>query len=319
MHDICPNSMSMTRTKESPAVDAVDGLRERDASLLNKNSRMCPVPLQGVLKVLNTSFAVAILRDPPEMTTKRKEGRSRWKLGSHLFRQMTRAGFATLHGIRNIVAFPTPILSSNASVPSSSPPRLVPALTQEAAPSTHWTSSPLSYNSCSAVTPERVRSQDSTSSQRRRDDRDYPPMLSGSNPHSQEMSSHLFLPRHSGSAQLHRSISMDTTFTQGRSHSPSRMSRTSSTILPGRGSQPTSTQFESGLASGTGQMRVRARRQESRPRFPSTLQSLLSNDFRCVVRCRAVHHNDCCTIIRRFRILVVGKVCIMYHTGRRRN
>jgi hypothetical protein len=30
-----------------------------------------------------------------------------------------------------------------------------------------------------------------------------------------------------------------------------------------------------------------------------------------------VSHTNCCTIIYRFRILVVGKVCIMYHTGRR--
>jgi hypothetical protein len=48
-------------------------------------------------------------------------------------------------------------------------------------------------------------------------------------------------------------------------------------------------------------------------------KTLLSNDFRCVVRRRAVTYSNCCTIIHRFRILVVGKVCIiMYHPGRRR-
>jgi hypothetical protein len=41
---------------------------------------MCPVPLQGVVKGLNTSFAAAILRDPSEtdrIITKRKKGRFR--------------------------------------------------------------------------------------------------------------------------------------------------------------------------------------------------------------------------------------------------
>jgi hypothetical protein len=76
-------------------------------------------------------------------------------------------------------------------------------------------------------------------------------------------------------------------------------------------------QLESGLASGTDQ--VPADKQERRSLFTSVLQSVLSNDFRYVVRFRAVSHNNCCTIIHRFRILVVGKVCIMYHTDRRRN
>lgn len=65
---------------------------------------------------------------------------------------------------------------------------------------------------------------------------------------------------------------------------------------------------------------VSREKQERRSRFPSTLLSLLPKDFRCVVRCCAVSHNtNCCTIIHRFRTLVVGKVCIVYHTGRRRN
>jgi len=297
---------------------------------------VCVQP-QGVLKELNTSFAAAILRDSPEtnqMTTKRKEGRFGWKKGSDLFRRMSRAGFASLLGIINPPAL----------VPSSSPPRPVLTLTPETVLSTHpgsestpssrVLSSSKSINGLSAhdtaqhanematlspkhsaVTPERMRSQGSTSSLRRRVDGDHPPMSSGSIPLSQEMPSHIY--RRGYSPQLHKSISMDTTSQGPRSPSSTRMTRTSSTAPLGGGPQPTGTQLESGLALGIGQMP--ANRQKHRPRFTSTLQSLLSNDFRCVVRCRAVRHNDCCTIIRRFRILVVGKVCIMYHTGRRRN
>jgi hypothetical protein len=80
MNDICPNSTSMARTKESLTVDAEDGLRENKPFLLKRFSRMCPVPPQGVMKGLNTSFAAAILRGPPEtdrMITNRKKGRFR--------------------------------------------------------------------------------------------------------------------------------------------------------------------------------------------------------------------------------------------------
>jgi hypothetical protein len=63
MHDICPNSVSMARTKELPTICAKDSSRENNNSLLNGDSRMCPVPPQGVLKGLNTSFAPA--PDPP--------------------------------------------------------------------------------------------------------------------------------------------------------------------------------------------------------------------------------------------------------------
>src|ERR1700679_2698333 len=162
----------------------------------------------------------------------------------------------------------------SATVPPSSLPQPVPART---APSAHSTSTPSPHvasssentsgmpvhdaaqhdygmttlsHKHSAVTSERMRSQDSTSSQPRRGDRDYPPLSSGSNP--QEIPSYQYRSRGGNSPQ-----------------------------------------------------------HERRPRFPSTLQSLLSNDFRCVVRCRADSHNNCCTIIHRFRILVVGKVCIL--------
>lgn len=136
------------------------------------------------------------------------------------------------------------------------------------------------------ATPERTRSQNPsqnpTSSQRRRDDRDEQSPSSGSDPRS-----HPFRPR---GPPLQKSIS-DATFSQGqRSHSSNRMTRATSTTLPGHGPQPTHTQFESELASGTG--RMPADRQERRPRFPSTLQSVLPNDFRCVVWCRGVSHNN---------------------------
>ena len=235
---------------------------------------------------------------------------------------------------------------SGSGTVSPSPPTRpvpVPALTQETAPSTHTASDSTSshvvpssksidgmpaHNTAQhayemaitlpkhgAASSERMRPHDSTSSQRRRDARDHPPPSSGSNPHSQEMNLHPYRSRGAPS-QLHKSISTGTTSQGPRSHSPSAMTRTSSTILPGHGSQPTGPQFDSGLALGTGQ---RTGRQERRPRFPPTLQSLLSNDFRFVARCRTVTHNNRCTIVHRFRILVVGKVCIMYHTGRRRN
>lgn len=226
----------------------------------------------------------------------------------------------------------------SAIVPQSSP-HLLPAPTQGIAPSTHLTSAPSSHLASSsskmpahgttqhdyemptllrkqsAVASERMPSQDSTYAPRHRDDRDNPPSPSGSNPQNQE---HIFKSRGRVPPRLRKSISMDTPFPQRpRSRSPSRMTRTPSAFL-GQGPQPTGTQVESGQASGTGQ--IPAGRRERRLLFPSTLQSLLSNDFRCVVRYRAVtHNNNCCTIIHRFRILVVGKVCIMYHTGRRRN
>ena len=78
--------MSMARPKESLIVDAID-IRHENTSLLIKNSGTCPVPPQGVLKRLITSFPAAILRDPPEAdhkTTERREGRYRHEIDSHL-------------------------------------------------------------------------------------------------------------------------------------------------------------------------------------------------------------------------------------------
>jgi hypothetical protein len=68
--------MSMVRAKESLTVDAEDSPRGNNTFLLDRNSRMCPVP-QGVLKGLNISFAAAILRDPPETNRMHQEKRNR--------------------------------------------------------------------------------------------------------------------------------------------------------------------------------------------------------------------------------------------------
>ena len=110
MHDtgICPNSMSMARTKEPPTV-----------------------PPQGVLEGLNASFAATNLRDPPDTdqtTTGRKEGRFRREIGSNLFRSMARARFAPLLGISNPPTLPTPIPSSNSEITSHSPSPLISPL-----------------------------------------------------------------------------------------------------------------------------------------------------------------------------------------------
>ena len=113
----------MARTKESLSVDEEDRLRETNTSLLNKNRGMCPVPPQGVLKGPNTSFAAAISCDPPEtvqMTTQRKEGGFRRKIGSHLFRRIIRARFGSSPDIKNPPTLPTPIPSSNGPYPASS-------------------------------------------------------------------------------------------------------------------------------------------------------------------------------------------------------
>ena len=216
------------------------------------------------------------------------------------------------------------------STPSNLPthPVPAPAPAQETASSAQPTSTSTSYKWAPKGPPARPRipvhnttqhdyemialSQDPTRAQRRRDDRDYLPPLSGSDSSFEEMGSHQHQHHGKQSLQLYRSMSMDT---QGsRLDSPSRMIRMPSALSLGHGPQPTGTQFDSGLASGTSQ--IPAERQEHGSHFPSSLQSKLSNDFRCVIRCRVVSRNNC---YHRFRILVAGKVCIMYPTDRRRN
>ena len=220
-------------------------------------------------------------------------------------------------------------LSYNATEHSPSNLHTHPARAQETAPSAHPTSTFSSHGWVSEAPAPRPRmpahntaqhnsemialSQDSASSQRRRYDRDHPPPSSASNPRS-----HPDRPHGGHSHLLHKSMSTDTIFSQGpHSHSPGRITRTTSTVLLGHGPQPTGAQFESGPASGTSQ--IPAKRQEHRPHLCSALQIILSNDFRCVVRYRALSHNNSCTILHRFRILVAGKVCILYRTDCRRS
>ena len=202
MHDICPNSMKMARTKEALAVDAEDSLCENDTSLLDWNSRMFPVRPQGVPKGLKTSFAATISHDPPEtkqMTTEGKQGKFRREIGSNLFRRMTRARFTTSLEIRDPPTLPTPT-----PTPTPSPSQSMTVQT--------------------AIRERRTKIE------------------------------------------------------QG--------------IRGALESKATGTQFESELVSGRHEMLLDSDRQEYRPRFPSTLQSVLSNDFRCVVRCRGVSHNN---------------------------
>jgi len=89
------------------------------------------------------------------------------------------------------------------------------------------------------------------------------------------------------------------------SGSSGRTTGMTSTAVLGSGNQRVGTQPMPGLSS------------ETRPRFPFTLQSLLSNDFRYAVRPWSMRYFYYSTIIHRFRILVVGKVSVVYHTDRR--
>ena len=121
---------------------------------------------------------------------------------------------------------------------------------------------------------------------------------------------HQYRSRGSGSPQLNESMSVDTRFLQGarsESHSYSRMNRTrtASASLLDYGHPPTSTQFGPRPALGAGHMP--AERHERLPRFPSTLRSRLSDDFRYAPRrCPISHYYS--TIVHRFNLLVVGKV-----------
>ncbi|KAH9998778.1 hypothetical protein BJV77DRAFT_1147925 [Russula vinacea] len=108
-------------------------------------------------------------------------------------------------------------------------------------------------------------------------------------PHRAETRLHQYRYRGSGPPQLNQSMSVDTRFPQGaRSHSYSRMDTTASASLLDLdyGHPPTSPQLGPRPALGAGHMP--AERHECLPRFPSTLRSRLSDDF-------------------RFNFLVVGK------------
>ena len=165
----------------------------------------------------------------------------------------------------------------------------------------------------SGIMPARVLSKDSASS--------YLPLTSGHpsspfgadssdlhHPHCVETRLHQYRSRGSCSPQLNRSMSVDTGLPQGaRSHSYSRMNRTrtASVSLLDYEHPPSSTQFKSWPALGAGQMPTK--RHEGLSRFPSTLRSRLSDDFRYAPRrCPISHYYS--TIVHRFNLLVVGKV-----------
>ena len=170
-----------------------------------------------------------------------------------------------------------------------------------------------------AVTPERVRS-----SQRRRDSRGHPPSPSGgvvvAMQHTQrpEMHSNKYSSGKRGSLQRSRAMSMDTTSPkEERLHSSEQRTRTTSASLLGNRHPPGGTRFESRSAPRTG--RTQPKRQESRPPFPPTVQSLLSNDFRYAVSRCSLSHYYYSSIIHRFRILVVGKVRVVKSDRRGRH
>jgi hypothetical protein len=88
--------------------------------------------------------------------------------------------------------------------------------------------------------------------------------------------------------------------------SSGRSTRTTAVSLRGPGRPPGGTQLGPLQAQETRQMPAE---RHGGPRFPSTLQSLLSNDFRYAFRCCPISH--CYNSTDRFKILVVGKVCII--------
>ena len=175
---------------------------------------------------------------------------------------------------------------STPTVPSSPPP--LPAQAGETVQSTHQTSVPSSTTSIplpkpGATTPTHDRFSDFASSQR---------------PHHSEMR---FQPS-GGSGSLPRSRFMSDAshaLPQGAlSHSSRPRTASASASAP---------MHSSGIRVGS---RPLAEGQEGRPRFPSTLKSSLPNDFRYVdSRCPISHYYH--SSFHRFRILVVGKVCVI--------
>ena len=136
-----------------------------------------------------------------------------------------------------------------------------------------------------ALIPSRALSQDGKSSQPHHDGTDNLPSwgvaLASQDPRRQE------------------------TFPHGTSSG--RMKRINSENVSGYGRTP---QFGPFLTPWAGQMQVEG--QERRPRFPSTLQGLLSNDFRYVAGRFPISPRHLCIIVHRFRILVVGKVRVIF-------
>jgi hypothetical protein len=121
-------------------------------------------------------------------------------------------------------------------------------------------------------------------SQRRHDD-GWGDLFTSQRPDRQEVRSRQYPSGRMSPLRWIRSVSMDVTALQSApSHLSRRRNRTASTAGHGDGHRRVGIQSMSGLSSATGQ--ITAGRQRGRRRFPSTLQSLLSNDFRYAVgRC----------------------------------
>ncbi|KAF8474330.1 hypothetical protein DFH94DRAFT_124887 [Russula ochroleuca] len=204
-----------------------------------------------------------------------------------------------------------------ASIPSSTVPDPASSVTLSSGDSygtpAHGTAS---HNDEMSPTPARVPSQDSASSQGPFNSGGYPPSPSrGDAPASQhshlaETRSYQYRSRGSASPQLNKSVSVDTRLPQDAPlHSSSRMNRAASASLLDYGHPPAGTQLGSRPTPETGQMP--AERHEGRPRFRSTLQSQLSDDFRYAARRCPISHYYYSTIVHRFKILVVGKVRVI--------
>src|SRR6267154_2938701 len=166
------------------------------------------------------------------------------------------------------------------------------------------TSTPPQRHGTSTSERPRAKSQSAASTPRRHiDGGDYPPpssegdVFTSQHPDRPEMPSRQYPSRETGRTRRNRSVSM-----------------VNPTALP---STPLQSFSRRKRTASTARGQLTAGRQGGRSRFPFSLQSLLANDFRYAVRPRIMRHYYYSTIVRRFRILVVGKVSVVYHTGRR--
>jgi hypothetical protein len=131
--------------------------------------------------------------------------------------------------------------------------------------------------------------------------------------HPTSMSSSTLLSKPSATTLAHERF-LDSASSQHPRGSGSSLQRSrfisdaSHAALPqGALSHSSRTRTASASASMLGRSRLPAEGYEGRPRFPSTLKSLLPNDFRYAVsRCPVSHYYY--SSVHRFRILVVGKV-----------
>ena len=311
--------VSIAAILHDPAGNEPPDSDERRAVFLhnNGNGRMCPVPPQGVLKGLNTSFAA----DPSEtsqMTTEKKKCGFLRQIRSHLFCPSTMASFASLLGIRNRPTVPTPIPSSNGPYPASpvasssqvSSGRHAQATVQHDHDITSTSSHKPSAKMSAHARPLSQRGHD--------DSRDYPPLLSEGNvfplQHPDRKGKRLRkYPSHRTSRMLpNKFVSTDATALQSApphlalrkiwsappaingsglqranlsapsDSSGRRNTRTESMAVRRSGHQRVGTKSISGRSSAT--TKIPAERRGSQSRFPFALPGLLPRDFRYAAR-----------------------------------